>query len=329
MIGGDRPGCTGAQWALAWTVLFVVVLAGCGGDPPSKPPRRQEPRSPAEILSEVRRKLSTDSRLQGAQVLVEWKHDVLYLRGAVVNEAQKELAEELATATAGVPQTINLLIVGGRPRLSTSSPAAAGSDSDILKALQAEWQQEMLRRHSDLSFAVKQRKVSITGWVRTKADRDAAARFAHSVPGVTAVDAGGVYVDQELEQKIRDKVHGDLVKHLYVRVDLGRAVIAGEAVTNGIREQADQLKERIRGLRELKNRINEDAAVQSAVERAIRSSAALQEFRSRYSGHVRDGIVTLEGWIDDPHGRELMEQAIRRVPGVRGVINKMEVRSAP
>jgi osmotically-inducible protein OsmY len=69
-----------------------------------------------------------------------------------------------------------------------------------------------------------------------------------------------------------------------------------------------------------------DADLTEAVLRATRWNASLPD---SITAEVRDGWVTLRGKVDWRYEGKEIEGSVRRIPGVRGVTNEIEVPSRP
>jgi len=63
--------------------------------------------------------------------------------------------------------------------------------------------------------------------------------------------------------------------------------------------------------------------VQSHVLNALHWDLAVP--RNRLKVDVKDGWVTMSGMVDLPYQRSCAESDARRVPGVKGVINRIEL----
>jgi BON domain len=83
--------------------MLAVLLAAVGC---SKPP------GDAQIASDIQNKLSSDSGLQGKQLVVQAANGTVTLSGTVDNDAEREAAAKYAASEAGVKQVVNNLQVG-------------------------------------------------------------------------------------------------------------------------------------------------------------------------------------------------------------------------
>lgn len=128
-----------------WLLLMlVVVLAGCGRETPAvlateEGPETQapavaevgqavEPAKPAEIelqvdvedaalTAKVKTRLMADSRVGALDIDVGGQNGIVTLKGSVKDEKEKAAAEEVARATEGVTDVVNMITpgTGGRP----------------------------------------------------------------------------------------------------------------------------------------------------------------------------------------------------------------------
>ena len=124
---------------------------------------------------------------------------------------------------------------------------------------------------------------------------------------------------------------------LRVRVEDGVAHLAGTVSTWGVKMAVQEAARRVPGLSAVRNLVEfrlgdgarrSDADVSRAVRQALEQDVPAPQPRVRFS--VSAGWVTLEGAVDHWKQRGDVERAVRKLPGVLGVANKVELRaSAP
>src|SRR5580698_3602943 len=91
--------------------LAILVAIGC-----SKAP------TDAQIASDIQNKLSTDSGLQGKQLIVQADKGSVTLSGQVDTDAQRDAAARYASSEPGVKQVVNNLQVAPPPPIETQAP---------------------------------------------------------------------------------------------------------------------------------------------------------------------------------------------------------------
>ncbi|HZR55896.1 MAG TPA: BON domain-containing protein [Terriglobales bacterium] len=100
----------------AFAILVVMTLTvGCAKSP-----------SDDQIASDIQSKLSTDSGLQGKQLVVQAAKGTVTLSGTVDTDAQRDAASHHAASEAGVKQVINNLQVspsGNQAQVAQNAPA--------------------------------------------------------------------------------------------------------------------------------------------------------------------------------------------------------------
>jgi osmotically-inducible protein OsmY len=120
-----------------------------------------------------------------------------------------------------------------------------------------------------------------------------------------------------------------------VHVAGGVVTLAGKVGSFGAKMAAQDAARRVPGVIEVRNRLEfgmgegarqSDAGIARAVGEALEMHSASGE--KGISLAVSAGWVTLEGTMDDWKCRGDAENAVRRLPGVVGVVNKVGIRSA-
>lgn len=94
-------------------VAILMVAVAC-----SKAP------SDSQIASDIQTKLSTDSGLQGKQLVVQAANGTVTLSGTVDNDTERDAAAKYASSEAGVKQVVNNLQVTA-PAVAAQQPAPA------------------------------------------------------------------------------------------------------------------------------------------------------------------------------------------------------------
>jgi osmotically-inducible protein OsmY len=212
----------------------------------------------SELKTDVERELAWDIRVDETAIGVSAHHGVVTLNGTVSSWAAKHAAEEAAHQVAGCLDVANEIEI--KPSWST-----APSDADIAEAVRRALSGDrFLPDHQIRSTIADRGAVTLTGVVRTLAQREEAERVVRSLDGVRCVlnqirvdsplvaadtlhetikQALGRHVEREAE-RITIDVRGDTVVLSGV-VDSWkerRAVLGAAKGTPGVRRIDDRLR---------------------------------------------------------------------------------------
>jgi hypothetical protein len=90
--------------AVVGLLVVLSIASGCAKAPDD-----------VKIAGAIQSSLSSDSGLQGKQLIVQSSNGTVTLSGTVDNQAEREAASRYAAAAPGVKQVVNNLQVGGAP----------------------------------------------------------------------------------------------------------------------------------------------------------------------------------------------------------------------
>jgi hypothetical protein len=132
----------------AFAILIAMALTvGCAKAPTDE-----------QVASDIQNKLSSDSGLQGKQLVVQAAKGTVTLSGTVDTDAQRDAASRYAAAETGVKQVINNLQVGlgGNPapvaqNTPTPTPAPQSSEPDEKPSPSSNKRHHSSRREADPS----------------------------------------------------------------------------------------------------------------------------------------------------------------------------------
>jgi osmotically-inducible protein OsmY len=122
---------------------------------------------------------------------------------------------------------------------------------------------------------------------------------------------------------------------LHVRVNDGVVSLGGTVTTHSQRRAAVRAAGRVGGVKAVADDIEvvlsrdikrADSELAAAIVRERTRNAALPD---TVEVEVRSGEVILCGYVSRAEQREEAERAVRRLPGVRGVANAIDVRPQP
>jgi hyperosmotically inducible periplasmic protein len=162
------------RWTHYLAIGFVLVMTACG-------------QSDAGITTAVKTGLATDDVVKPFQVDVDTKDKVVTLSGTVDSPAAKDRAVTVAQGTKGVVSVIDKLSVR-----STSTPGRPAEVVVTDAALTAAVKTKLLAdtRVGGLKIDVDSRNgvVTLSGTVRSQAEKDEALRLARETESVRNVE---------------------------------------------------------------------------------------------------------------------------------------------
>ena len=163
----------------SWIAVIAVALstAACG-------------QTDAGITTAVKGKLAADDQVKAYQIDVDTQRKVVTLTGTVDTAMAKSRAVEIARTTDGVTNVTDHIGVSGTadatPNMPDAQPAAysdAGLTASIKSKLLADATVGGLRIDVDSQNGV----VTLTGEVKSQAEKDQALRLARETEGVASV----------------------------------------------------------------------------------------------------------------------------------------------
>ena len=209
------------------------------------------------------------------------------------------------------------------------------SDEDIRRDVEAELQWDPDISATDIAVAVKDGVVTLTGFVRSYAQKWQAERDAKRVGGVRGL-ANDIEVrlpnldarpDPEIARDAVQEIHFRLPysgEKITVTVKAGWVTLEGEVEWHFLRERAEEAVRRVRGVKGVTNLIAikpkvAKTVVKSQIEDALRRSAETDA--KSITVEVDGDKVILRGQVRSWAERQDAERAAWRAPGVREVEN--------
>jgi osmotically-inducible protein OsmY len=214
------------------------------------------------------------------------------------------------------------------------------SDSDIKRDVEMELRWDPDISEADLAVAVKNNVVTLTGFVRSYAQKWQAERDVKRVAGVVAV-ANDIEVrlpaiDQRPDPEIaRDAVSALKTQLPYsadkikVIVGNGWITLEGELEWNYQKERAEEAVRHIKGVKGVMNMIMlnprlSPTEIKRKIEEAFKRSAEIDA--NRITVETNGSEVILKGSVRSWAEREEAEREAWRAPGVTKVIDRIEIR---
>jgi osmotically-inducible protein OsmY len=213
------------------------------------------------------------------------------------------------------------------------------SDIDIKRDVEAELRWNPDIDATDIAVAVKNGVVTLSGFVRSYAQKFEAEQTAKRVNGVAAV-ANDIEVrlpvfnqrpDPEIARDAVAEIQNNLPyssDHVRVVVRDGWVTLEGSVEWNYQRERAEQVVRRVRGVKGITNLIElqprvPPVEVKHKIEEAFRRSAELDA--NRITVETEGGVVTLRGTVRSWAERQEAERVAWATPGVVRVNNLITI----
>ncbi|NLT94099.1 MAG: BON domain-containing protein [Clostridia bacterium] len=209
--------------------------------------------------------------------------------------------------------------------------------SDIEKALEREMPQSYL----EINVEVEKGYVKLHGIVESLAEKEQAEEIVKKVPNVRGIDNGltvamdTIREDEEIEHLVMEKFLNEPrldLKKIGAECEKGTVILRGTASSLGEIELAKELAAQVQGVKEVKTLVKfgeeaqeaDDSSIVNAIETAFATSG-LVEAEDIITG-CTNGIVKLEGIVDNAEQKEAAVVIAKTVPGVRKVVENLKTR---
>lgn len=327
------------RWTgLALTGMFLALALLITG---AVPAAAREDIGDEDIGVAVANELLEDEIVQGYLVDVSVEEGIVTLSGTVDNLATKRRATLIAETVRGVRSVINDLTV---------SPTGL-EDDEIQQRVQATLITDPAADAYDIETTVSDNTVRLEGEVTSWHEKRLAAKIAASVAGVQAVenDIEVAYETTRGDREIKEDIMGTLRWDALVddgmvriQVDDGFVTLKGtvgsaaekrraihDAWVAGVHDvDAGELKverwARDQDMRKDKYVPKSDEEVAQAITEALVRHPRTSDFDIRVT--VDEGIVTLQGTVDNLKAKRAAAMTARHTVGVWRVKNYLKVR---
>ena len=156
---------------------FAVITAACG-------------QTDAGITTAVKGKLMADDEVKAYQINVDTSRKVVTLSGNVDTATAKSRAVEIARATDGVTNVVDNIMVTGTTAATPQMPdvdRAMFTDPAVTTAVKAKFVADDSVRALKIDVDTRDGVVTLTGEVRSQAEKDQALKLARETDGVKSV----------------------------------------------------------------------------------------------------------------------------------------------
>jgi osmotically-inducible protein OsmY len=292
------------------------------------------------IEKDVRACLKRDVYLIDMPINVSVRNGAVTLSGTVGSEYQKNRAYDDARWVDNVTGVNNELRVQWWEEEGTRTKALYPTDDELTSAVTDELLQDSRLDALDIRVTASYGHVTLEGSVANYYQKRIAEADAHDVIGVGWVTNDLVVraVKRE-DSRIRDDILFDIstdeaLWHQGIEVKVNKDVVtlSGRVDAFYDKEHAKAVASRIRGVREVINKITvdreqgfKDAGLLRNVLNRIESNWLLSPVKDRIKVNVRKGIATLTGTVYNWGERREAERLAFNTNGIRMVDNRLQV----
>jgi osmotically-inducible protein OsmY len=210
------------------------------------------------------------------------------------------------------------------------------TDDEIKKHVEQELAWESGTTSNDVGVSVRERVVTLSGFVRRYDQKVGAERAAQRVDGVAGVAneievrlSGTERLDADIARDATSALEFQLpysAETIQVIVEKGGLKLEGHVERNSQREQAEKAVRQVRGVRGVANHlivhpIVAPSDVQRQIVAAFHRNASVDAARLKVE--ATGGAVTLDGCVRSWAERVAAERAAWRAPGVTHVNNRI------
>jgi osmotically-inducible protein OsmY len=283
-----------------------------------------------------------DPAIDSRRIRVKVAGNVATITGTVTTLYARDRITEIARSIRGVERVDNRVAV---------QPETNRSDAQILRDIQAALAADPAVKDLQIQAAVQDGHATLSGQVQSWQTQEMVSGIVKTVPGVVELTSRLTFAtvdrpDAEIKAEIERRLQSDAwIDPGLVRLDVadGQVTLSGSvaSATERARAIADswvpgvtavtadglQVEANLRNdmRRSAETDTPSDEEIRGAVSNALAYSPVLISFDPEI--RVRDGVVTLDGVVNNRRAIDAAEEVVRGVYGVRDVVNRLEVRA--
>lgn len=297
-------------------------------------------RSDEAIRRDVIATLRRDVYLADLPIDVSVEDGIVILTGSVGSSYEKTRASYVQWIN-GVKRLDNKLRIEWWERGGTRTKIASPTDDELCDAVTNALVLDSRLEPLDLAVKVFQGHVTLDGSVANTYQKQMAGADARNVIGIAWITNHlGVRSVKRDDSEIRDEVAFEIStddilwsQDIDVKVNEGIVILSGKVDTGYDRVHATTVASRIRGVKEVVNKIRvnwtqeyADATVFKKIWDHIKSNWLLSPVKDEIKVTVRKGVVTLTGTVFNWGERREAERVALNTRGVRLVENQLHVK---
>jgi osmotically-inducible protein OsmY len=289
------------------------------------------------IADDVTRAVDRRLVVEAGNVDVRVHNGIVTLSGVVDSWQAHDAAYDAAVSTLGVQGVVDELLVEAPTPPPGKQPL---TDDEIRKDVVEQLLRDTRIDATDVTVAVDDGVVTLTGTVPTYLSRLAAADAARLIPGVLSVDneltvepdtagLGDRYLAARVQEALGLNADID-ASEIEVDVQDSVATLRGTVDAAWKLQRAEEIASDVPGVVAVANELSVvptrnilDETIARQVVRALERTDGVDVTHVKVE--VRDGTVTLSGTVDSWLARDTAFNAALDTAGVRAVINDIEV----
>lgn len=212
------------------------------------------------------------------------------------------------------------------------------TENKIENSLKAALENGLLEDAKDINIRVTPQVVELSGFVDVLYNKNKAEKIAenllvhHKVENHITLSYKGSKSDKDMEEDINKKLRTsnsrDDLKGVTAHVEAGTAVLNGTLDTESLRKQALELASKAEGVVNVVNTMalgssSNDVEIANEINRYfIDSFIDVQDV----SSVVQDGIVRLQGYVNNSAEGRTLKAIVEEIDGVHKVISNLNIR---
>lgn len=296
-------------------------------------------RPDADVAQDVRHRIVNNEMIESSWISTTCKDGTVTMHGKVGSWAEKQEAGIVAGEVRGVRKIVNDLSV---------DYSGLRSDEEIKQDAEAKLDLDVYLNGLPITVAVNDGVVTLSGSVGSKFEKDRADREVRYLSHVTRVENDlkveywekrGTRTEQpkppsnhELKKRVKRMLEQDTrVKASKIDVDTasGHVTLSGSVPYSYQKRIAEEDAKHTIGTAWVTNHLlvtgihREDPSIRSDILSNLDSDYSLSGMG--VSAYVKDGTVTLSGYVNSGWEKQHAEEVVTRVRGVKDIKNHIKV----